>query len=61
MIPRMEEGGGNINEEMAYIPRRGSNNYSKSAKDARDDFKKYFISQQGAVSCQMDMATRRTF
>jgi hypothetical protein len=36
----------------------GSNNYSKSAKDARDDFKEYFNSQQGAVSWQMDMVTR---
>lgn len=50
--------GGNISEGVVPIPQTGSNNYSKSAKNARDDFKEYFSSQQGAGSWQMDMVTR---
>ena len=52
------ESGENINEGMVSIPRTGSNNYSKSAKDTRDDFKELFNSQQGAVNWLMDMVTR---
>ena len=52
------ESGENINEGMVSIPRTGSNNYSKSAKDTRDDFKEHFNSQQGAVNWLMDMVTR---
>ena len=43
----------NVNEGMVSIPQTGSNCYSKSAKDTRDDFKEYFSSQQGAVKWQM--------
>ncbi|CAB3993019.1 Hypothetical predicted protein [Paramuricea clavata] len=50
--------GENINEGIVPIPQTGSNNYSKSAKNVRDDFKEYFNSKQGAVSWQMDMVTR---
>ena len=36
------------NEGMVSISHISSNNYSKSAKIARDDYKEYFNSQQGA-------------
>ena len=45
-------------KEWSPIPWTGSNNYSKSAKDVRDDFKEYLNSQQGAVSWQIDMVIR---
>ena len=34
---------------------RGSNNYSKEAKQVRDDFRAYFNSEEGSVEWQNDI------
>ena len=36
---------------------RGSNNFSRSAKEVRDDYNDYFNSFEGAVSWQTDVVT----
>lgn len=38
-----------VNEWLVSMPTNGSNNYSRSAKEVRDDFKDYFNSPQGAI------------
>lgn len=45
-------------EGMVPIGRTSSNNYSNDAKIVRDDFRKYFISQEGSVSWQVEAVTR---
>ena len=36
----------------------GTNNYSQAAKEVRDSFKRYFSSNEGMVSWQLDYVTR---
>ena len=45
---------------LTSLPHAGSNNYSKDAKQIRDDFRHYFNSPEGEVPWQYDMisATR---
>ena len=43
---------------LAPIHSLGSNNYSRTAKDVREEFKKYFNSPESAVSCQQDHISR---
>lgn len=43
---------------LVNIGVQGSNNYNKTAKAVRDDFKEYFNSQSGAVSWQWDYVNR---
>lgn len=40
---------------LVPLTRQGSNNYSKSAKDLRDDICKYFNSKEGQVPWQWNM------
>ena len=36
----------------------GTNNYSRAAKEVRDSFKRYFSSNEGMASWQLDCVTR---
>ena len=49
-----------IEVEGGLLPlmRAGSNNYSKSAKEIRDDFRDYFCSEEGSVSWQWETVLR---
>ncbi|XP_065665346.1 uncharacterized protein LOC136086784 [Hydra vulgaris] len=38
----------------------GSNNYSKDAKQVRDDFKEYFNSPEGELEWQLDLVNRKS-
>ena len=40
------------------IPQIGSNNYSREAKEVRNDFKRYFCSPEGSVEWQLERVTR---
>jgi hypothetical protein len=42
----------NADTGMTNIPRQGSNNYTGFASNVRDEFKEYFMSEQGKVSWQ---------
>ena len=46
-----------MNKGLVSICTNGSNNYSKSAKNVRDDFRNYFNCHEGSVSWQLDMIT----
>ena len=43
---------------MVSATNLGTNNYSRAAKEVRDSFKRYFSSNEGMVSWQLDYATR---
>ena len=43
---------------LQNIAQIGSNNYSREAKEVREDFKNYFCSSEGAVEWQVDRVTR---
>lgn len=55
----------NIETEGGLLPlkRAGSNNYSRSAKEIRDDFRDYFNSKEGSVPWQWEtvLSTRDPF
>ncbi len=40
---------------MLPIPQMGSNNYSRTAKETRDNFRDYFCSAPGSVTWQMNV------
>ena len=48
----------NVNTSLTNITKSGSNNYSKNAKQVRDDFKEYFNSFSGEVAWQNELVTR---
>ena len=43
---------------MVSATNLGTNNYSRAAKEVRDSFKRYFSSNEGMVSWQLDYVTR---
>ena len=43
---------------MVPATQLGTNNYSRLAKEVRDRFKRYFSSNEGMVSWQLDYVTR---
>lgn len=43
---------------LVPLSNAGSNNYSRDAKQVRDDFRDYFVSPQGSVEWQWDAVTR---
>ena len=43
---------------LEAIPQMCSNNYSREAKQVRDDFREYFCSSEGSVGWQLNMVTR---
>ena len=49
-----------IETEGGFLPLRriGSNNYSRSAKEIRDDFRDYFNSEEGSVPWQWETVLR---
>ena len=43
---------------LEAIPQMCSNNYSREAKEVRDNFRAYFCSPEGSVEWQLNMVTR---
>ena len=46
------------NAGMLPMGRCGSNNFSSTAKEIREQFKNYFNFEEGSVSWQMDLVNR---
>ena len=50
----------NTDNGLLPIQHQGTNNYTKTAKTVRNDFKTYFSSENGAVSWQQTVLTSTT-